>query len=114
MKLIPTTFAGASAAVTLTAAATVAAAAVVGAAIFIAGANSGSSDGVATGQIGSSVSGAPGPVAGASLPGIIVAGCGAYWLVRRGRRKSYTGLPRGDLKELLGRVLIKSRMVTAT
>jgi hypothetical protein len=33
------------------------------------------------------VHGAPGPIAGAGLP-IIVVGLGAYWLVRRYRRKS--------------------------
>ena len=33
--------------------------------------------------------GAPGPIAGAGLP-IIAVGCGAYWLVRRYRRKSHT------------------------
>jgi hypothetical protein len=89
-------FAGTSATmVTATAAVTL----VVGTAI--AGAyliSSAGSDGVASGQTGSIV-GAPGPVAGASLPGIIIGGCGAYWLVRRRRRKSDTGLPRGALKD---------------
>jgi hypothetical protein len=102
MKLIPTTLAGASGAVTLAGGVVVAAVVAVGGAIFIAG--SGNSGGAATGQaatgqIGGSVSGAPSPVAGAGLPGIIVAGCGAYWLVRRGRRKSDTGPPRGDVKD---------------
>jgi hypothetical protein len=48
---------------------------------------------VASGQTGSSghYYGAPGPLAGAGLPGILVVGCGAYWLVRRQRRKSDTG-----------------------
>jgi hypothetical protein len=80
-----------------TAAVTLLVASAVAGAYLLAGAYSGSSD--AVGQIGSSdhVNGAPGPVAGAGLPGIIVVG--AYWLVRRQRRKSDTGLPRGDLKD---------------
>ena len=36
---------------------------------------------------GGSVHGAPGPIAGAGLP-ILAVGYGAYWLVRRYRRKS--------------------------
>jgi hypothetical protein len=51
------------------------------------------------GAPGSHAVGAPGPAAGAGLPGIIVVGAGAYWLVRRHRRKSDSGLPRGDLKD---------------
>jgi hypothetical protein len=76
-------------------------AAAIAGAYLISGAGSGSSDRVASGQIGSSdrYVGAPGPVAGASLPSIIVVGCGAYWLVRRRRHKSDSGLPRGDLKD---------------
>ena len=36
---------------------------------------------------GGTVNGAPGPIAGAGLP-ILAVGYGAYWLVRRYRRKS--------------------------
>ena len=36
---------------------------------------------------GGTVHGAPGPIAGAGLP-ILAVGYGAYWLVRRYRRKS--------------------------
>lgn len=43
-------------------------------------------------------SGVPGPTAGAGLP-VIALGIGAYWLVRRQRRKSEAGLPEGDLKD---------------
>jgi hypothetical protein len=38
---------------------------------------------------GDRVAGAPGPIAGAGLP-ILAVGYGAYWLVRRYRRKSNT------------------------
>src|SRR5262249_7780602 len=92
--------AGASGTLTFIAVSAVAVTTVVGAAIFIGGAYSGG--GVAVGQAGSSgghILGAPGPVAGVGLPGIIVVGYGAYWLGRRHRRKSDSGLPRGDLKE---------------
>ena len=89
-------FAGTSATmVTATAAVTLVVGTAIAGAYLISGAGSG---GVASGQTGSIV-GAPGPVAGASLPGIIIGGCGAYWLVRRRRRKSDTGLPRGALKD---------------
>jgi hypothetical protein len=101
MKLptLPATFTGASATVaTATVGVTLVVAAAVAGAYLISGAGDGSS--VASGQTGSSdrYVGAPGPIAGASLPGIIVVGCGAYWLVRRRRRKSDSG-PRGDLKD---------------
>jgi hypothetical protein len=36
---------------------------------------------------GSHYGGVPSPVTGAGLP-VIIVGCGAYWLVRRHRRKS--------------------------
>jgi hypothetical protein len=39
------------------------------------------------GQGGNGYHGAPGPIAGAGLP-ILAVGYGAYWLVRRYRRKS--------------------------
>jgi hypothetical protein len=39
------------------------------------------------GPHGGTVHGAPGPIAGAGLP-ILALGYGAYWLVRRYRRKS--------------------------
>ena len=39
------------------------------------------------GRHGGTVHGAPGPIAGAGLP-ILAVGYGAYWLVRRYRRKS--------------------------
>jgi hypothetical protein len=91
-----TAFTGTSAAmVTATAAVTLVVGTAIAGAYLISGAGS---DGVASGQMGSIV-GAPGPVAGASLPGIIVFGSGAYWLVRRHRRKSDSGLPRRDLKD---------------
>jgi hypothetical protein len=45
-------------------------------------------DGMAGGR-DHKVSGAPGPIAGAGLP-ILAIGNGAYWLVRRYRRKSGT------------------------
>jgi hypothetical protein len=100
---LPTMFTGTSATVTVTAAVgvTFAVASAVAGAYLLAAAYSGSSDRVAVGQIGSSDHhvGAPGPVAGAGLPGIIAVGCGAYWLVGRRRRKYDTGLPRGDLKD---------------
>jgi hypothetical protein len=40
-----------------------------------------------SGPHGGTVHGAPGPIAGAGLP-ILAVGYGAYWLVRRYRRKS--------------------------
>jgi hypothetical protein len=79
--------------VTATAAVTLVVASAIAGAYLISGAGSGSNGGVASGQMGSTV-GAPGPVAGAGLPGIFVVGSGAYWLVRRHRRKSDSGLPR--------------------
>jgi hypothetical protein len=53
--------------------------------------------GVGTGQNppnggnGQNVVGAPGPIAGAGLPMLLAVGFGAYWLVRRYRRKSDNG-----------------------
>jgi hypothetical protein len=94
-----TTFGGASTTtVTLTAISVAAAALIIGAAVVIAGAYSGNSGSGATSSSGNYV-GAPASAAGMGLPGIIVVGCGAYWLVRRHRRKSDTGVPRGDLKD---------------
>jgi hypothetical protein len=90
------TFAGTSATmVTATAAVTLVVGTAIAGAYLLSGAGS---DGVASGQTGSIV-GAPGPVAGAGLPGIIAFVSGAYWLVRRHRRKSDSGLAQGDLKD---------------
>jgi hypothetical protein len=47
----------------------------------------GSSNWTGSGPHGGTVHGAPGPIAGAGLP-ILAVGYGAYWLVRRYRRKS--------------------------
>jgi hypothetical protein len=60
-------------------------AAAVAAAFFMARADSAKSGVVAIG--GSHYGGVPSPVTGAGLP-VIIVGCGAYWLVRRHRRKS--------------------------
>jgi LPXTG-motif cell wall-anchored protein len=40
------------------------------------------------GQGTGSISGAPGPIAGAGIPALLMMVGGAYWLVRRRRRKA--------------------------
>jgi hypothetical protein len=51
------------------------------------GSNGGNGQNGSNGGNGQNVNGAPGPIAGAGLP-ILAVGYGAYWLLRRYRRKS--------------------------
>jgi hypothetical protein len=51
----------------------------------VQGVNGTASGTSASGQGGGGVHAVPGPVAGAGLPIVLVAGAGAYWLLRRRR-----------------------------